>query len=94
MSVTGSKVIKKTIDYLPPLENSSNQNQREVVRIIQVVAGRNHMTPFNKYEEKMFNISSDDSENGYNIDYNFYIKEIDKEIKTLERQQTELALFE
>lgn len=67
VSNTGSKVIKRNSD-----------DKRE----IQVLAGRRHITEFNKFWEKEW----DD----YNIDYSFYIKEIYKEIHVLEKPQMSL----
>lgn len=72
MSVTGSKVVKRTKD-----DNGK-------IRTIQVVAGRNHLTVFNKYEEKLWE--------NYDINYSWYVKEINKEIKTLEKEQLKLSL--
>lgn len=67
---TGSKVIKRKIE---------NGKKRD----IQVLAGRRHITEFNKFWKKEWN--------DYNLDYSYYIKEIYKEIHVLEKQQ--LTLF-
>lgn len=67
VSNTGSKVIKRNIE-----------DNRE----IQVLAGRRHITEFNKYWQKVWE--------DYNIDYSYYVQEIYKEIYVLEPQQLEL----
>lgn len=69
VSSTGSKVIKR---------NSEDGRQ------IQVLAGRRHITEFNKFWEKEW----DD----YNLDYSYYIREIYKEIHVLEKPQ--MSLFD
>ncbi len=69
VSNTGSKVIKRKIE---------DGKQRD----IQVLAGRRHITEFNKFWSKEW----DD----YNIDYSYYVKEIKKEIHVLEKPQLEL----
>lgn len=68
VSNTGSKVIKR-----------NSEDKRE----INVLAGRRHITEFNKFWQKEW----DD----YNLDYSYYIKEIYKEIHVLEKPQ--LSLF-
>lgn len=72
VSKTGSKVVKRKKD------------EDGKVRQIQVLAGRMHITEFNKFWEKKW----DD----YNLDYSYYIKEAYREIHILEKPQ--LTLFE
>lgn len=69
VSNIGSKVIKR-----------NSEDKRE----IQVLAGRRHITEFNKFWEKEWE--------DYNIDYSYYIKEIYKEIHVLEKPQ--MSLFD
>lgn len=69
VSNTGSKVLKRKIE---------DGKQRD----IQVLAGRRHITEFNKFWSKEW----DD----YNIDYSYYIKEVYKEIHMLEKPQLNL----
>lgn len=71
VSNTGSKVIKRKIE-----DDGSRRD-------IQVLAGRRHITEFNKYWQKNWE--------DYNLDYSFYVKEIYKEIHVLEKPQ--LTLF-
>ena len=69
VSSEGSKIIKRhTIDG----------------REIQILAGKNHLTEFNKYVKKEIN--------DYNINYNYYISQVYKEINNLGKKQ--LDLFE
>lgn len=81
------KQIQKTLRYFVS-NNGSKVIKRKVEidgkrRDIQVLAGRYHVTEFNKFKQKEWN--------DYNIDYNFYVKEITKEIQVLEKPQ--LTLF-
>lgn len=70
VSNTGSKVIKRKTE----IDGSK--------RDIQVLAGRYHITEFNKFWQKDWN--------DYNIDYSYYAKEIYKEIHILEKPQMSL----
>jgi hypothetical protein len=78
------KPIQKTLRYFMSTTGSKVvKREQETNREIQVVAGRYHLVEFNRFQEKKWE--------DYNIDYQFYIKEIQKEIQFIEKPQ--LTLF-
>jgi hypothetical protein len=80
VSKTGCKVLKRKIETIENLSDLSNRDDSEVdsyekEKNIQVLAGRTHITVFNKYEKREMV--------DYGIDYNYYAKEIWKDVKAL-----------
>lgn len=75
VSKSGSKVVKRKIETVEFINDDDEKEEKDTAKNIQVLAGRYHVTEFNTYINKEWE--------EYNVNYNWYVKEVYKEITAL-----------